>query len=129
MRYLLLPLFVATAVCAADKDGDKPLSPEVARTKVGEKVFVEMTVRASKDRLEKHKEIYLDSKQDFKDPNNLEIVITLKGAAKLKEAGMADPAGHLLNKIIRVRGIVILKDERPRIEVDAPNQLTEVKGK
>jgi hypothetical protein len=101
----------------------KPLTPAEAIKKVNEKVTVEMLVKASKNRLQKRGEIYLDSEQDFRDEKNLAVVVTRSGAAKFKEAGVDDPATHFKSKTIRVKGTVILRDERPRIEVNDPKQI------
>jgi hypothetical protein len=106
---------------------DKPLTPAEAINKVDQKVVVQMMVKASKNRLEKFKEIYLDSELDFKDEKNLAIVITETGAAKFKDAGIDDPAAHFKDKTIKVTGTVTLKDKRPRIEVNDPKQIEEVK--
>jgi pimeloyl-ACP methyl ester carboxylesterase len=86
-----------------------------------------MVVRAAKNRLEKRGEIYLDSETDFHDPKNLGIVITRAEAAKFHRAGIADPAIHFQGKTIRVKGTVLLKDKRPRMEVNAPEQIELVK--
>jgi hypothetical protein len=91
--------------------------------KVNEKVTVEMVVKASKNRLEKRGEIYLDSEQDFRDEKNLAIVITKVGAPRFKDAGIDDPAAHFKGKTIQVQGTLIIKDNRPRIEVDDPKQI------
>jgi hypothetical protein len=45
------------------------------------------------------------------------------GAAKFKDAGVDDAAVHFKDKAIRVKGMVILKEDRPRIEVDDPKQI------
>jgi hypothetical protein len=102
---------------------DKPLSPADAIKKVNEKVKVEMLVKASKNRIEKRGEIYLDSEEDFHDPKNLGVVITKAGAAKFADAGVKDPAAHFKGKTIRVTGTVIVKEKRPRIEIDDPKQI------
>lgn len=99
------------------------IAPEDARQHVGKEVRVDMVVKASKDRLEKRGEIYLDSTDDFRDPKNLGVIIDKTGAAKFKEAGIADPAGHFLGKTIRVRGVVSILDERTRIIVSDPKQI------
>ena len=129
-RYIVLFTFVflATALYGGE---DKPLSPADAITKVNEKVTVEMFVRASKNRLEKRGEIYLDSEEDFHDAKNLGVVITKAGAAKFAEAGVKEPAAHFKGKTIRVSGTVIVKEKRPRIEIDDPRQISIVtpKGK
>jgi hypothetical protein len=120
-------IVVATATVMATED--KPLSPVDAIKKVNEKVTVEMVVKASKNRVEKRGEIYLDSEEDFHDPKNLGIVITKAGAAKFAEAGVKEPASHFKAKTIRVSGTVIIKEKRPRIEVEDPKQIEIVKPK
>ena len=116
-------------VVGADAKDDKPLTPVEAIKKVNEKVVVEMQVKATKNRLEKRGEIYLDSEKDFRDKKNLGIVVTKSGAAKFKEAGVDDPAVHFKDKTIRVTGTVIIKEERPRIEVDDSKQIQIVEKK
>jgi DNA/RNA endonuclease YhcR with UshA esterase domain len=88
-----------------------------------------MEVTAAKDRLEKRGEIYLDAEEDFKDEKNFAVVITKKGAASLKEAGIADPADHYKGKTIRATGTVKTVDDVPRIEVDEAKQLRLVEKK
>ena len=46
---------------------DKALTPIQVRKRIGEKISVEMTVRAAKDRLTKRGEIYLDAEMDFRE--------------------------------------------------------------
>src|SRR5262245_6094415 len=114
----------ASLVLAAD---EKALGPIEARKKVGKEITVKMEVKAAKDRLEKHGEIYLDSEENFKDKKNFAVVITKKGAASLKKAGVADPAGHYKGKTIRAKGKVKEVDGVPRIEVDDARQIGVVK--
>jgi glucose/arabinose dehydrogenase len=123
MRVLavLLALVGASLSFAADKE--KPLTTAEAIKKVNEKVVVEMQVKASKNRLEKRGEIYLDSEEDFHDKKNLAVVIQKKGAAKFKEAGIDDPAAYFKGKTIRVTGTVILEEKRPRIVIEDPNSI------
>jgi hypothetical protein len=128
----LLAVFVSgLVVVAAAAEETKPLSPVAARKKVGEKITVEMTVKAAKDRLEKRGEIYLDAETDFRDEKNFAVVITKAGAAKLKEAGIDDPAAHFKDKTIRATGEVKLVQDVPRIEIDEAKQIriVEVKNK
>jgi DNA/RNA endonuclease YhcR with UshA esterase domain len=112
---------LAVLVCAAAEE--KPLTPVEARKKVGEKVTVEMTVQTSKDRLEKRGEIYLDAEADFRDAKNFAVVITRAGAAKLKAAGIDDPAAHFKGKTIRATGTVKEVEKVPRIEIDEASQI------
>jgi DNA/RNA endonuclease YhcR with UshA esterase domain len=126
LLFLAAPAFVQENTKTAKA---KPLTPVEAIKKVNEKVTVEMFVRTTKNRLEKRGEIYLDSELDFRDEKNLGIVVTKDGAAKFKQAGVDDPAEHFKDKTIRVTGTVIIKMDRPRIEVDDPKQIEIVKGK
>lgn len=123
----LVVVVLVFAARADEKPAAKPLTPEEAGQHVGEKVTVEMYVKASKDRLEKRKEIYLDSTTDHHDPKNLAAVITVAGAARLKAAGIADPAGYYKDKTIRVSGTVTLKENEPRIEINEAEQIRVVK--
>ncbi len=104
-----------------------PLSPVEARKKLDEKITVEMTVRASKDRLERRGEIYLDSETNFRDEKNFAVVITKAGAAKLKQTGIDDPAAHFKDKKIRATGKVKEVDKVPRIEIEDADHITVVK--
>ena len=51
---------------------------------------------------------------------------TKKGAASLKEAGIADPAKHFKGKTITAKGKVKEVDGVPRIEIDEATQLSVV---
>ena len=122
----LVVAWCAGAACGAD---DKPLTPVEARKKVGEKVTVEMTVRAAKDRLEKRGEIYLDAEPDFRDEKNFAVVITRAGAASLKAAGLDDIAGHFKDRKIRATGTVKEVDKVPRVEIDDAKQIKLVEAR
>jgi hypothetical protein len=102
---------------------DKLLSPVEARKKVGTQITVEMTVQATKDRLQKRGEIYLDSEPDYRDEKNFAVVITRAGAKSLKEAGVDNPAEHFKQKKIRATGTVKEVDDIPRIEIDDTKQI------
>lgn len=97
---------------------DRPLTPKEARARVGDTITVVMTVRATKDRLDKHGEIYLDAEEDFKDEKNFAVVLTRKGAAALKKAGISRPTEYYLNKRIRASGTVKEVNDIPRIEIN-----------
>jgi DNA/RNA endonuclease YhcR with UshA esterase domain len=120
----LAPLFVGGLVVFQAGAGDpKQLTPVEAIKKVNQDVTVKMLVKATKNALEHRGEIFLDSEENFRDEKNLGVVVTKGGAAKFKEAGVDDPAVHFKGKVIRVQGKVIIKEERPRIEVDDPKQV------
>ena len=120
MRFLQalgVPVLAVTFCLAAGME-DKALTPIQARKKIGEKITVEMTVRAAKDRLSKRGEIYLDAETDFRDEKNFAIIITRAGAESLKKAGIENPADHFKDKKIRATGTVKEVDKVPRIEID-----------
>jgi len=120
MVFGIAVFFFATTMA---KGGDKVLTPNQARDQVGEKITVKMKVLGAKDRLEKKGEIYLDSEEDFKSPDNFAVIITRKGAASLKKSGIGNPAQHFQNKVIQVSGSVKEVDGVPRIEVDDTQQI------
>jgi hypothetical protein len=120
---------VALAVAIGYFADDKALTPVEARKKVGESVTVEMTVKAAKDRLEARGEIYLDSEENFRDEKNFAVVINKTGAAKLKEAGIDDPAAHFKDKKVRATGTVKVVDDVPRIEIEEAKQIQLVEAK
>jgi hypothetical protein len=101
------------------------LSPVEAINRVNETVTVEMLVRRTK-RCSGSRQVFLDSEADHHDPKNLGVVITEGGRAKFSEAGTDDPTTQFHGKIIRVHGMVILKENRPYIEVNDPGQIEEV---
>src|SRR5258707_634916 len=115
-RLVLAIGLLALPALAADEA--KPLGPVEARKQVGKEITVKMEVKTAKDRLEKRGEIYLDAEEDFKDEKNFAVVITKKGAASLKEAGIDDPAAHFKGKTIRATGTVKEVDGVPRVEID-----------
>jgi DNA/RNA endonuclease YhcR with UshA esterase domain len=123
---LAIGLFSLSAFAA---DEQKPLGPVEARKQVGKEITVELEVKATKDRLENRGEIYLDAEENFKDEKNFAVVITKAGAAKLKEAGIDNPADHFKGKTIRASGTVKEVDGIPRIEVDVAKQIRVVERK
>jgi hypothetical protein len=124
----LLPLIVLAGVLPFVPAGeDKALTAIEARKRVGEKITVEITVQAAKDRLENRGEIYLDAEMDFRDEKNFAVVITKAGAASLKQAGIDSPADHFKDKKIRATGTVKEVDQVPRIEIDDAKQIKLVK--
>lgn len=127
--FVLALVFVESFAAQGADDKSKPLTPTQAIKNVNEKVWVEMYVKTTKNRLEKRGEIYLDSEEDFHDPKNLGVVITKVGAAKFKEAGVDDPAVRFKDKTIRVKGTLTIKEMRPRIEVEEPKQIQIVEKK
>ncbi len=99
-----------------------PVSPLEATIRVNEQVTVEMLVKAAKN-CPHCSQIFLDSQEDHHDPDNLAVAVSSIGKTKFNEARIEDPAAHFKGKTIRVTGTVILKKNRPEIEVDDPMQI------
>jgi hypothetical protein len=103
-----------------------PISPEEAISRVNESVTVEMLVQRTKC-CTGSRQVFLDSETSYRDPKNLGVVVTESGRAKFSEAAIDDPTAHFNGKTIRVRGVVIRKEDRPYIEVNDPSQIELVK--
>src|SRR5262249_31762773 len=97
---------------AAAGKGVKALTPEAAAKQVNEKCTVEMVVKSTG---KSSGVFFLNSKEDYKDPDNFTVFINKEGAEKLKETKIEDPAAHFRNKTIRVTGVVKLYREKPEI--------------
>lgn len=82
------------------------LSPVEAISRINESVTVEMRAQRTKC-CSGSRQVFLDSEPNYRDPNNLGLVITEAGRAKFSEADIADPAAHFEGKTLRVRGVVI----------------------
>jgi hypothetical protein len=130
-RFVAVPLACLVAGLAlARSDEGKPISPAEAVKQVGKpQVVVEMVVKKAKDRVDKRGIVYLDSEDDFKDPNNLGVAISAEAAAKYKAKGVANLEAYFQGKTIRVRGCVMRFEERPYLPVHDPGQIEIVETK
>ena|SRR5436190_838819 len=102
------------------------LSPMEAIARVNESVVVEMTVQRTKC-CSGSRQVFLDSEPNHRDPNNLGVIITESARPKFAGAGIDDPAAYFGAKKVRVRGVVIRKENRPYIEVNEPSEIEIVK--
>jgi len=98
------------------------MSPVEAIKRVNESVSVEMLVQRTKC-CTGSRQVFLDSEPNHRDPSNLGVVVTELGREKFTAVGIADPTAHFQGKTIRVRGVVILKEKGPYIEVTDPDQI------
>lgn len=98
------------------------ISPVEALQRVNELVLVKMPIRRTKS-CTCSAQFFLDCEENKRDPKNLGVVVTAAGAARFKATGIDDPAEHYQGKTVQVRGIVVLKEGRPYIEVDDPGQI------
>jgi hypothetical protein len=105
-------------------DDLRPIPPSDAAKQIGEpQALVEMTVKSAKDRLRRRGIIYLDSEEDFTDPDNLGVAISAEAAEQFKVNGIRDPAQHFKGKTIRVRGCIMRFEERLYLPVHAAEQI------
>jgi DNA/RNA endonuclease YhcR with UshA esterase domain len=104
-----------------------PISALEARARINERVTVVMPVMAAKN-CQRCSLMFLDSEADHHDRKNFAVAVTETGKRKFREARVADPAGHFKGKVIRVTGLVTVKDNQPQIEVDDPSQIAVVGG-
>jgi len=95
---------------------------DAAASQAGQLCVVEMTVRSSRQ-LDDKETCFLNSAKDHRAEGNFTAVIFREGWARFREAGIDRPAEHFLDKEIRVRGVVSLRDERPQIVVSDPAQI------
>ncbi len=102
------------------------LSPVEAINRLNESVKVEMVVQRTKC-CTGSRQVFLDSEANHRDPKNLGVVVTENGRAKFSKAGMDNLTAYYKGKTIRVRGVVIRREDRPYIEVDDPSQIEIVK--
>ena len=98
------------------------MSPAEAISRVNESVVVVIVVQRTKC-CTGSRQVFLDSEANHRDPKNLGIVVTEGGRARFSAAGIDDPTAHYKGKAIRVRGVVIRRDDRPYIEVNDPGQI------
>jgi hypothetical protein len=98
------------------------MTPIEAISRINESVTVEMLVQRTKC-CTGSSQVFLDSEPNYRDPNNLGVVVTEAGRAKFTEAGIDDPTEHFKGKTIRVQGTVIRKEKGPYIEVSEPSQI------
>jgi hypothetical protein len=121
---VLLALVFAPAVVADDAPA-KPLTAAEAAKKVNEKVTVEMEVKSTGGRSNR----YLNSEPDYKSADNFYVFIAKEVLPKFKEAKIDDPTDYYKGKTIRVTGTVTVLEDKPRIEVAGPDQITVVEKK
>jgi hypothetical protein len=102
------------------------LSPVEAIDRLDQSVTVEMLVQRTK-RCSSSRRVFLDSEANHHDPKNLGLVVTETGREKFREAGIDDPTVHFNAKTIRVRGVIIRREDRAYIEVNDPCQIEMVR--
>jgi DNA/RNA endonuclease YhcR with UshA esterase domain len=121
MRFCVFVFSIALAVSPTRaQDASKAISPEEARTKVGQEITVKMEVKSSALR---EGVAFLNSEEDFRSDKNFTIFISKDAFTKFKEAKVDDPAAHFKGKTILVTGKVVLYRERPEIAINGPAEI------
>jgi hypothetical protein len=106
----------------SDGAGLEPIAPDAAAAQVGRTCLVEMTVRSARH-IDDKEMCFLNSAKRHRDEGNFTVVIFKTGMGRLREAGITKPADHYLDRTIRVRGVVQLRDERPQIVIEDATQI------
>jgi len=112
---------IAALILLATMPGDV-IPAAKAKEHVGKEGTFEMKVISSRN-VERSKVYFLNSEEDYRNPDNLAIVIEYGHAQAFKEAGIDDPAAHYLGKSIRVTGKVLDERDQTRIRVTSPEQI------
>jgi DNA/RNA endonuclease YhcR with UshA esterase domain len=119
---------VLLSACWLEPDAQvKPLKPEEAADKVGQKVVVEFLVRSTGESRGNNKLFFLNSEKDFRSEKNFTVVIDGKLLEKFAKAGVADPKTYYINEVVRVSGTVSLYQNKPQIRVEGPEQIEVVR--
>jgi len=98
------------------------ITPDEAASHVGEKCVVSMRVNSSRHMADAGR-CYLNSKKDFRDENNLTVVIFKRGLENFAAEKIEAPAEHFRGKTIRVTGTVEMYKDKPQIKVDRADQI------
>ena len=122
----LLLLMLAPAFAPADDKELKPISAEEATKQVDKECLVEMQVKSIGKSRSRY---FLNSEANFRDGKNFTVFIDSDVLPKFKKAKIEDPATHYKDKTIRVKGKVLLYNNRPEIKVTGPEQIEVVDKK
>ena len=122
---LLLLMLVPAFALAEDKEL-KPISAEEAAKQVDKECLVEMQVKSIGKSRSRY---FLNSEANFRDGKNFTVFIDSDVLPKFKKAKIEDPATHYKDKTIRVKGKVLLYNNRPEIKVTGPEQIEVVDKK
>ncbi|HWB00935.1 MAG TPA: hypothetical protein VG713_20730 [Pirellulales bacterium] len=113
----------AAALAARGADEATNVVPAAeARSHVGEKCTVEMTVEGGR-KLAAKGPCILNSMRNFRDKDNFSVIMFAEALDKYKEVGVQDPSEHLYGKKIQVTGKIELYKEQPQIKVTDPDEI------
>ncbi len=123
MRITLLVMAFSFGSSLAFGDAPKVIKPEEARNHVDETCSVTFKVRHTKHGVHR-KTYFLDSREDFRSPENLGVQIPEELAAELKtKNGIDEPHRYYADKTIRVIGKIVLQEDRPYLTVEKSDHI------
>lgn len=126
MRQLLVSVITAIVLSSfstAKEAAEQPIAPAEAKNHVGKKVTVKMEVKAAK-KSTKMKKVFLDSLENFQDPDNLGVTLTEEVETDLaRQHSTADVAEFFRKKSIRVTGTIVRRDDRTYLDVEKSDQI------
>jgi hypothetical protein len=105
------------------KPGGRVIAAEDAKRFVGEYCTVEMVVRGAR-RSKKGTVWFLNSESNYRNPNNLTVMIGEAAVKDLAARTKLDGAASFVGKWIRVAGTIRVYQDRPEMVVDEAAQLT-----
>jgi len=121
MRCALTLIAVVLSInLAAAQDEEKAITAEEALNKIGEKIVAQFEVKSTGSSRATQ---YLNSLADYKDRNNLTVVIFRSDLGKFKKAEIDDPIEHYKGKTIQVTGTVSVFNRQVQIKVSDPEQI------
>jgi DNA/RNA endonuclease YhcR with UshA esterase domain len=98
------------------------ITPDEAASHAGKECVVAMRVNSSRHMADAGR-CYLNSQKDFREENNLTVVIFKRGLESFAVEKIEDPAEHFRGKTIRVTGTVEMYKDKPQIKVDRADQI------
>lgn len=126
---MVVAMLVTAAAAARTGAGDTPtvvaervVKADQALRHVGERGDVEMVVRAAR-KLPEREICFLNSRKDHRATTTFTAVIFAEGLARFREAGIDNPALHFIDRKIRVRGLIEVREGRAQITVVHPDQV------
>lgn len=119
----LLPLLILL-LAGVPTTGAEPISATEALGRAGEKATVQFKVESSRLLTDRERPLcFLNSRRNYRDDDNLTIVVYEEGLKRFKEKKIDNPAEHYYHKTIQVTGEIALRQGKPQIVIEYPDQI------
>lgn len=102
------------------------IRPSQAAKYVNRTVTLEMEVRSTATL---RRGCYLNSEKDFRNSNNVTVLIDTDAREKFWKEDIRDPAAHFDGKTIEVTGTISLDQGKPQMKVSDPDNIRVVEKK